>query len=104
MSADAPATALSSTFDLPPALAIDTAGDLKPWLHDLLQDAAGEPTLSLNAAYVSRLTTPGLQLLCAFERALTEQGRRLRIAAPSDIFTESCAQLGFSTHLQRWSA
>lgn len=103
--------------------------DLLPLIHS--EDEAGKATLSLPddldlpvaaslveslraafseysdivviAATVERASTAAVQALVAATRHAEGTGQRFAIAAPSDVLTDVCADLGLAGWLKEWS-
>jgi len=86
MSAAAPSLAT-----LPAAIDLYGAEALLALLQDLLLPGAH---LNLDAAAVTRVGTPGLQLLLAARRTAAAQGSTVALVAPSSCLRDAIAELG----------
>lgn len=91
------------SFQLPEMLVIDTCTGLHGQLSLLVADTGAGTAVTLDAAGVERMTTPGLQVICALEKSLSAQQGKLRVVNASPAFAEACTVLGFQSTYQRWS-
>jgi len=89
-----------TAFSLPPALVIDNCDTLQQVLSSLVANMPESGSLSLAAQDVERLTTPGMQLLCALEKTLSLAGVTLQVTGAGAAFTSACTALGFDTSCQ----
>ncbi len=94
---------MTETFPLPAGFTIDVCPSVHAALTALVgvTDAGG--MLTLDAAPVERLTTPGIQLLCALDKSLAAKQAALKIVGAGERFIDTCKILGLKDHLQRWS-
>lgn len=73
-------------------------------LADAMRHAAGlgKPVL-VAADQVERLSSAPVQVLLAAVKQIEAQGGKLTIVKPSEVFVETCDDLGLSGWLKKWS-
>lgn len=79
-------------FALPEYMTIETAEALAAELKQL--PIGDKTSLTLDAGRVESITTPGVQLIVATEKALASQGGSLRIINKREAFTHAFCDLG----------
>jgi len=80
------------SFTLPEIMTIETAEVLAGELKQL--PLSGKMTLGLDASRVESITTPGIQLIVALEKALTAQGGTLKMSGKRESFNNALRDLG----------
>lgn len=85
---------------LPAMLSINAAAELR---KDLLHLLDGSGSIEVDASEVERITTPCIQVILAMEKSAASAGRKFRVIAPSEAFSDAFKTLGLSSYLQSWS-
>jgi ABC-type transporter Mla MlaB component len=93
---DAGKVTLSLPDDLDLPVAVPLVDSLRPALT--VSSAIG-----VSAATVERASTAAGQALVAATRHAMSSGQRFAIAAPSDVLTDVCNDLGLAGWLEDWS-
>lgn len=86
-----------TTVSLGAALDIMHAAGLKERLDAALQK---KPNVVLISDKVERADTAGLQLIYAFKRELTAQGKQMSWQKPTDSLITACQTLGMASALE----
>ena len=95
-------SAKTYNFTLPASITIDNIEQLTKDLLALnIENGAG---LSLNASQTEVITTPGVQLLIALDKALTNKCGSLTLIQPKDVLIGVFKSLGLENYLTKWSA
>lgn len=69
------------TFSLPPMLTIETVDRLAAALSALpIAETKAAQTMQLDASLVEAITTPGMQLLLALQKTLTDAGGSVQLS------------------------
>ena len=79
-----------------------------PWaraFHEgILERAALDRDVEIDARAVERMTTPAVQVIVALSRALEAERRSLTVALPSAAFLSAFSDLGLADMAGTWSA
>lgn len=92
---------ISETIKLPDVLDLSNVTTLKSILAEQLEKRH-PPTFDCSG--VTRMTTPAVQLILAYGKALGIGGKHLAIVAPSEIFCSAFTDLGLQDELLMWGA
>lgn len=68
----------------------------------ILDAAAGEGPLVLDAGAVEVLTSPCVQVLVSADKTLRGDGRDMRVRELTDVFRSAVVELGFEPFLEQW--
>jgi anti-anti-sigma regulatory factor len=91
----------NADFSLPPSVTIENIEALANEIRTLGFGPAG--TLTLDAAAIEMITTPGVQLLLSLHKTLSESGGKLAVKNSNESFAQPFQALGFGEHLSAWS-
>ncbi|MDB2414576.1 STAS domain-containing protein [Rickettsiales bacterium] len=83
------------SITLPEVMDISTA-------ESILEQLKKAGDISLDASKVEKITTPGVQLIISADLSMQNNKGSFSIENPSDIFTSSLNNLGFSEKLKEW--
>lgn len=89
----------SEMIKLPDVLDLSNVSILKSILVEQLEKM-DPPTFDCSS--VTRMTTPAVQLMLAYAKALGADGKHLSIASPSETFCSAFADLGLQDELFAW--
>ncbi|EWY39829.1 hypothetical protein N825_04810 [Skermanella stibiiresistens SB22] len=89
-----------ATLSLPDDLDLPVAASLVESLRAAFSEYSD---IVVIAATVERASTAAVQALVAATAHADRSGQRFAIAAPSDVLTDMCADLGLSGWLKEWS-
>jgi anti-anti-sigma factor len=81
---------------LPAELSIYTVAELHPQWLKWLASATHNEHCTVDASAVEQADAAGVQLLLSLATALHQQGRPLRLVAPSAPLRDACAALGLA--------
>lgn len=87
---------------------IGLPGDLdlamaSPLAEALRHALSAEKPVRIAADQVERLGSAPVQALLAATRQAEQNGASLKIVKPSEVFVETCSDLGLSVWLEKWS-
>ena len=91
----------SQEIVLAPVLDLSLADQLK---EIFLTALAAGGDIRLDAGKVDRITTPCLQLFVAADRAVSENGGKLKIVQASEAVVTALRDIGLEDMYQKWSA
>ena len=89
-------------FPLPASVTIETVETLASELSKL--PLSDKPLLALDASSTVLITTPGLQLIIALERNLSESGGTLSMGKVSDPVAQAFREAGLESFLHKLTA
>lgn len=72
-------------------------------LHEMLVKTPVENPLVIHAESVTRITTPGIQVLISLGRSLEQKNQSFSLGSVSPAVREAFADLGLSSLLEQWS-
>lgn len=90
---------ICETIKLPDVLDLSNVHTLKAFLSEQLEKK-DPPTFDCSG--VTRITTPAVQLMLAYAKALGVDGKHLSITTPSDTFCSAFKDLGLQDDLFAW--
>lgn len=90
----------TQAFTLPSSITIETIETLLGDLNKLSLSGNG---LTVDAAQVEIITTPGVQVMLALGKSFAHLGGKLTISQPSSAFTQAFTALGLGVQLTEWS-
>lgn len=94
-------TAKEHNFTLPSTISIDNIESLT---RDILAlNIENGDRLTLNASLVEVITSPGVQLLIALDKTLTNKCGKLIVSQPKDAMMATFKSLGLENYLTKWS-
>ncbi len=85
---------LPSDLDLPMA---------QPLLDSLRAGFASSTGVTVQADAVERISAACVQVLVAAARDAADRGAAFAVAAPSEVLTDACEDLGLGAWLKQWS-
>ncbi|PWC39150.1 STAS domain-containing protein [Azospirillum sp. TSO35-2] len=85
---------LPSDLDLPMA---------QPLLDSLRAGLAASADVTVQADQVERISAACVQALVVAARDAAERGAAFTVAAPSEVLSEACEDLGLAAWLKEWS-
>ncbi len=90
----------TENYILPQVLDLNFASELRSMLLDKLEKGVNT---TIDASNVSRVTTPAVQILLAYSKAINSEGRKPTLHNPSEALKTAFRDLGLDAELSQWS-
>lgn len=87
---------------LPQVVDITTTADIKEKLLEAMKSSQGD--IVIDSSGVTKITTPGMQVLLAAAKMLEPVGRKMSIVNAGDAVREPFSDIGLFREFKKWSA